>query len=148
MAAKDRAFEFTERWAQLGPLMNLSPEVIELLDRRDRDIEDYLSQRPIIFDHDAGAPLRSKPWTAKTFGEVRGWNVELGQNEAGANIVLGAAWTLKLHFDGAEVASLTLPAGAAYVEHAGPLPTIPKGTRITMYTPTVAAFDFVSTVWL
>jgi hypothetical protein len=129
-------------------LLGVSTEVIELLDRRDRQLEDALNQQPIIFDHDAGAPLRSKAWTAKAFAKVHGWNVELGQDEAGDDVVLDVDWTIQMHFDGVQVESLTLPAGEVYIEHSGPLPTIPRGTRITLFTDEIAEFDFVSTVRL
>lgn len=148
--ARDTSFEFATRWPELARLFDppLSEELIELLDRRDRELEDALSQQPIIFDHDAGAPLRSKPWTAKSFARVRGWNVELAQDDAGADIPLGIDWTIQMHFDGDVVETLTLPAGEVYVEHRGPLPDIPRGTRITLFTEEIADFDFVSTVRL
>lgn len=145
---RDTAFEYVQRWHQLGKLFDppLSEELIALLDQRDRDLEDALAQTPIIYDHDGGAPLRSKPWTAKSFGQVKGWNLELGQDEAGDDIVLGVDFELEMHFDGVLVETLTLPAGDAYVAHTGPLPDIPRGTRITLFTQDVADFDFVSTV--
>lgn len=148
--ARDTGFDFGQRWPELGKLFDppLSVELIMLLDQRDRDLEDALNQQPIIFDHDAGAPLRSKPWTAKSYATIKGWNVELGQDEAGADVPLGVDWTIEMHFDGAVVETLTLPAGEVFIEHGGPLPDIPRGTRITLFTEDTADFDFVSTVRL
>lgn len=149
-ASRQPVFEFTNRWADLSKLFPepLSEELINLLEQRDRDLEDALNKQPVIYDHDAGAPERSKPWTAKEFTRIRRWSSEIAQDDAGDDIVLGADWTLELHYDGVMVAELTLPAGQAYVEYSGaPLPIVPRGTRITMYTNDTT-FDFVSTIWL
>lgn len=44
-------FQFLQRWSQIGELFKpkMSSEMIELLDQRDRDLEDYLTgaERPI-----------------------------------------------------------------------------------------------------
>lgn len=49
MASRNLPFEFAQRWPQLGAQLELSQDLVELFDRRDRDLEDYLAgaERPV-----------------------------------------------------------------------------------------------------
>jgi hypothetical protein len=143
-------FEYSNRWPEIGPQMGLSAETIRLLDDRDRQLEDYLSMTPIIFDHDAGTEkLRSKPWTAKTFHQVRGWYIELDQEDDGTDVVAVGALDFELHVDGAVQATLTIPSGETYAEYTGRMPTIPARGRMTILdTGDGVDYNYVSTVWV
>jgi hypothetical protein len=154
MAATTRpfVFEYQQRWAELAKFFDppLSEDLIAMLDQRDKDLEDALNMQPIIFDRDAGAPVRSKVWTSKSFTRVRAWSVELTQDDAGDDIPLGVDFTIELHINGVYSRELILPAGEVYIEYDSsemPLPHLEAGARLTLYAEDTT-FDLVSTVWL
>lgn len=145
---KRMPFEYSNRWPQLGKEMGLTDEVIQLLDARDQELENWLSSQPIIFDHDAGTvALRSKPWTAKTFGRVKEWSIELDMEDDGTEVVADGDLVFGLHIDGVEKAELTIPDGEIRAEFEGTLPMIPKGGRITILDSGDGVdYNYVSTV--
>lgn len=146
MATKQMPFEYGVRWAELGPMMDLSPEVVRLLDARDQELENFLSNQPIVWSRDASVTVfRSKPWTAKTYAKIRSWSIEIGQDDAGDDDVQASAVDVELHVDGVLAASLTLPAGASYIEYSGRLPSLGPGARVTIYSTDIG-FDLISTV--
>ncbi len=134
LPTKRMPFEFSDRWTQLGPEMGLSPEVIRLLDQRDRELENFLSNQPIVWPRDPDAEVfRSMPWTAKTFAQIKYWAVEIGQDDAGDDEIQAFDVDVELHVDGVVRAAVTLPAGQAYIEYDGLLPKLAPGARVTMY---------------
>lgn len=152
---KSLPFEYPMRWADIGPQLReairrndegLWNEVVAVLEDRDRRLEDFLSRTPIVWDRDASATrLRSKPWTAKDFGQAREWNVELGQDDAGDDEVLDHDLDIELHINGTMARTMTLPTGEVYVEYDGELPETEPGDRVTLYCEELG-FDLVSTV--
>lgn len=153
---KPLQFEFPHRWADLGPMMQraaaendegLWREVIGMLEERDQALEDFLARTPIVFDRDASVTVsRSKPWTAKDFGKIRDWNLELTQDDAGAELTQASDVTIELHINGVSIAAMTLPAGDSYVDYDGPeLPECAPGDKVTLWCELVG-FDLVSTV--
>lgn len=153
---KGLPFEFTHRWADLGPLMQRAitsdddsqwREFVGLLEDRDKQLEDFLSRTPVIFDRDASvSAFRSKPWTAKDFGQVREWNAELGQDDLGADETQPSDVTLEFHINGVATGhDLVIPAGSAYADFDGELPQTAPGDRVTLYCEDVG-FKLVSTV--
>lgn len=155
---KQLPFEYPTRWPELLTLFrtaiekNDSSAWLQLersLEERDRALEDQLYNEPIIFDHDSGAPLRSKVWTPKWRTRIKDWYLEFAQDDDGEDLPQGADFTLELHFDGVMVRQLTMPAGDVFVEYSGEaLPDIPPRTRVTMWSEEIADFDFVSTLGL
>ena len=121
MASRNLPFEFAERWPQLGQRMDLSSEVVELLDRRDRDLEDYLAgaERPVKTFHQKGAitVLASEEYAVPYAPRTRLWTghittfgtgpvvVTLNRRRAGVTSVVA---TLSITASGLAVVSAPL----------------------------------------
>lgn len=144
-------FEFSSRWSEL--LRDFDPaipgawqELATKLDLRDRELENYLSNQPMVYSRDSGVTdFRSHAWTAKTYSRIKSWSVEVDQLDDGSDDVQDVDVDLELHVDGSPEAFLTLPAGEPYIDYEGRLPTLGPGARVTIYCEQTG-FALVSTV--